>query len=262
MTLRTVYIVRHGYRADWLPPPLPTWPTGIASDPPLAPHGVDQAKQLAEYIAHKSKPRPQVIFLSPFYRCVETATPTAEILGLPIYLERGLGEWYKPHKIVDIPPTIEQLRPYFSHLSDDWLWDTQIPSLKGETEEQIYARCKEFWRKFIPKFETKFPEVEAIMLVSHAATKIALGMALLDYKNVREFLRPEHGGDGKTLRIEAGTCSLDKFLMNKLHKWMIDYVAKTEFLKGGCEMNWHFATSKYVAGSEEDIKSRAQSDKV
>lgn len=30
---------------------------------------------------------------SPLYRCVQTATPVAEALDLPILIEPGLGEW-------------------------------------------------------------------------------------------------------------------------------------------------------------------------
>ena len=34
----------------------------------------------------------------PLYRCLQTATPTAERLGLPIHVEHGVSEWYLPVK--------------------------------------------------------------------------------------------------------------------------------------------------------------------
>lgn len=92
MTLTNIYVARHGYRANWLPPPHPPNPTGVDSDPPLAVHGVAQANELAAYLAAQPV-RPQLILLSPFYRCVQTAEPIAEALDVPIVLERGVGEW-------------------------------------------------------------------------------------------------------------------------------------------------------------------------
>lgn len=291
MTLKTIYIVRHGYRSDWLAEDEIVYPTGIECDPALAPHGVDQAKELAVYFNNNSnttttnttidgkeskgsssnnqqkqpKPKPQLIFSSPFYRCVETAYPTAQALHIPIFLEKGLGEWYKPHRgVIPKPPTIKQLSKFFGDsLSDAWQWDTVVPSLDGEDETDIFHRCQLFWQKFLPKFEQQFPEVETIMLVSHAATKIALGMALLGYQSTRQYIKPEHGGDGETSRIDASTCSLDSYHYNKQdHKWNVNFVGNTDFLSSGDEMGWHFATSRFVAGSKEDIEARKSNGEV
>ncbi|OUT21809.1 hypothetical protein CAS74_002788 [Pichia kudriavzevii] len=265
MTLKTIYIARHGYRSNWLPLPeqIPP-PTGIDSDPPLAPHGVKQAQELAGFITkdlpQKNLPVPQMIFSSPFYRCIETINPTAEALHLPIQLERGLGEWFKPHrKIVPVPADHLTLHKFFNTVPSemDWLWDTVIPSLEGETEEEIFKRCQVFWSKFIPKFESIYPNVECIILVTHAATKIALGMALAGYSNVRDFLTEKDGGDGKTTRIGGSTCSLDGYAKSSNgDTWNLFMNAETSFLSCGAEMDWHFATSQFEAGSKEDIEYR------
>ncbi|ONH72449.1 Transcription factor tau 55 kDa subunit [Pichia kudriavzevii] len=257
MTLKTIYIARHGYRSNWLPLPeqIPP-PTGIDSDPPLAPHGVKQAQELAGFITkdlpQKNLPVPQMIFSSPFYRCIETINPTAEALHLPIQLERGLGEWFKPHrKIVPVPADHLTLHKFFNTVPSemDWLWDTVIPSLEGETEEEIFKRCQVFWSKFIPKFESIYPNVECIILVTHAATKIALGMALAGYSNVRDFLTEKDGGDGKTTRIGGSTCSLDGYAKSSNgDTWNLFMNAETSFLSCGAEMDWHFATSQFEAG--------------
>lgn len=264
MPLETIYIVRHGYRSNWLPkgqqlPP----PTGIDSDPCLAPHGVNQANELAEFLVdrlpEKNLPVPQVIFSSPFYRCVETINPTAEKLGLKIHLERGIGEWFKPNRpIVPIPADHEVLNSFFENVPApmEWDWETVIPSTKGETEVDIFERCKAFWPRFISKFEAANPEVKAIVLVTHAATKISLGISLAGYNNNREFLTEKDGGDSKTTRVGGSTCSLDGYKIDKNGKWNMFMNSETSFLSHGAEMNWHFATSQFEAGSKEDIEYR------
>lgn len=265
MTLKTIYIARHGYRSNWLPlaEQLPS-PTGIDSDPPLAPHGVDQAEQLASYIVNslpkENLPVPEVVFSSPFYRCAETVDPTAKALGVKIHPERGIGEWFKPGRpIIPVPADHKVLSTFFSSVPEnmEWEWDTVVPSLKGETEDQIFKRCQMFWEKFIPKFEKEYPDVECILMVTHAATKIALGMSLMGYKGVRDFLEEKDNGDGKTTRIGGSTCSLDGYKLVG-DNWRMFMNAETKYLKHGAEMNWHFATSQFEAGSKEDVEFRTK----
>ncbi|KAK7679720.1 hypothetical protein QCA50_017219 [Cerrena zonata] len=237
MTIKQIYIARHGYRANWLPPPHPPNPTGIDSDPPLAPHGVDQAKQLAAYITSlPTADKPQYILTSPFYRCVETAHPIAEMLDLDIAIERGCGQ-------------------FFPKLTTKEVWhrdDTVgvVPDLSGETEEDIFNRCKLFWSKFIPVFESKYPEYENVLIVSHAATKIALGMSLLGFDDVFQQI----DNDGTYLR--AGACSIDKYVKDG-DRWDLRMNGNCEFLTDGEEMNWTFH-SAFEAGSDEDIKARKE----
>jgi len=54
-------------------------PTGIPSDPYLASYGVEQAKQLADKVMTLDPPV-DVVYSSPFYRCLQTITPTVEKL--------------------------------------------------------------------------------------------------------------------------------------------------------------------------------------
>lgn len=60
-------------------------PTNIASDPALAAYGVDQARQLASKIISLDPPV-DVVYSSPFYRCLQTLGPTVEALQ-----EKGRG---------------------------------------------------------------------------------------------------------------------------------------------------------------------------
>lgn len=72
------------YRSNWLvdtqsgeySSSFPT-PTGIPSDPALASYGVLQAEQLAEKL-HTLSPGVDVVYSSPFYRCLQTLKPYVE----------------------------------------------------------------------------------------------------------------------------------------------------------------------------------------
>ncbi|CUS20486.1 LAQU0S01e07690g1_1 [Lachancea quebecensis] len=262
MAIKTIYIARHGYRSNWLPKgPYPPPPTGVNSDVPLAEHGVKQAKELAHYIMSIEN-QPEMIFSSPFYRCLQTSEPIADLLDLPINMERGIGEWYKPDRdVIPEPASFEVLNNFFpGKLSPDWE-STVIPSSKGETEQDIFNRCKEFWPKFAAKLEATFPNVETILLVSHAATKIALGMNLLGFDNCRDPI----DSDGAIIR--SGSCSLDKFELVQseledledvpfpVRRWRLTMNGNTEFLSKGEEMHWDFQYG-FEAGSDADIKAR------
>ncbi|CCE63661.1 hypothetical protein TPHA_0F01770 [Tetrapisispora phaffii CBS 4417] len=266
MTVKTIYIARHGYRSNWLPQgPYPPPPTGVDSDVPLAEHGLTQAKELGHYILSLNN-QPELLFSSPFYRCIQTSEAIAALLELPIYLDTGIGEWYKPDRaIIPVPASYEVLSQLFpTKISDDWS-STILPSDKGETEEDIFNRCKTFWPKFIDTLEDSFPNIETIILVTHAATKIALGLSLLKKSSARDAI------DSEGTLIRSGSCSLDKYelleteyskdddstfvLPFEKRTWKITMNGNTEYLTKGEEMNWNFQSS-FEAGSDADIRAR------
>ncbi|KAL6450440.1 TFC7 Transcription factor tau 55 kDa subunit [Candida maltosa Xu316] len=256
MTITTIYLARHGYRSNWLPPPHPPCPTGIDSDPPLAAHGVEQAKELATYL--KSLPaqeQPQFIISSPFYRCIETSRPIAESLHLKVAIDRGVGEWFRKNRDTKpVPADYAQLNEFFNDvLIEEQQWPRDnlnvIPLAEGENETDILERAKLFWKAFIPKFQEKFPEVERILIISHAATKIALGSVLLELKSVVDVI------DENETYLRAGSCSLSKFVRTNNDKWSIVMNGNCDFLSKGEEMNWDFRRG-VEAGSAEDIAQR------
>lgn len=254
MTLQKIYIARHGFRSNWLPPPHPPNPTGIDSDPVLAPHGEDQAVELANFIGRLDE-KPEFLISSPFYRCVQTSSPIASELGLKVSIDRGVGEWFKVNRgIVPIPADYAKLSSFFEDvIGNDDMWDGTgiIPSPAGETEDEIFKRCGEFWKQFIPKFEAKHPHVSSILIVTHAATKIALGMNLLKCKSLHENIEFQ----GVKTKLRAGACSLDLYTLLK-DGWELKENGRTDFLEKGEEMNWNF-DAKFEAGSDEDVKARA-----
>lgn len=232
-----------------MPEPHPPTPTGIDSDPALAPHGEEQAQELANFI-FSINPQPDLIFSSPFYRCVQTALPISKLLDIDIVLENGIGEWFKRDRPTKPKPAdFDALSKFFaSNLKNHWE-PTVYPSSEGETDTEIFQRCLEFWEHFIPKFEKQFPDSETILFVTHAATKIALGMSLLKFNSVYESI------DGEDGKLRAGTCSLSKYIRLDQDEWKITMNGNTEFLTQGEEMNWDFANG-FEAGSNEDLKNR------
>ena len=249
MTVKTIYVVRHGYRSNWLlHGPYPDPPTGIDSDFPLAPHGIEQAKQLADY-AKTLDPKPELMFSSPFYRCLQTSKPVKEALDIPLRVDRGLGEWYKPDRnIIPIPADVETLQTFFPDMiNPDWE-PSIVPSSQGETEEEIFERCHKFWPKFIANVERRFPEVTAIMLVTHAAAKAALGMNLLKFPNARMPIDME----GTIMR--NGSCSMDRYDLIEeddsspndaevdfyKRNWKMNMNGNVSYLSRGEEMHWDF----------------------
>lgn len=255
MPLDTIYIARHGYRSNWLPEPHAPSPTGIDSDPALAPHGVDQAHELAQYLLTiPENERPQLILLSPFYRCVETAEPVSRLLGIPVALERGVGEWYKKNRpVIPAPADYSDLARFFDGVlieESKWPRDSSlgvVPDLSGETEEDILNRAHRVKSALPAAVERAFPHVKRVLIMTHAATKIALGLALLGLDSVRSPLP-----DGSFLR--AGACSLDKYVATGT-QWTLQVNGACHFLQNGEEMNWTFNLT-YEAGSDEDIKER------
>ena len=96
------------------------------------------------------------------------------------------------------------------------------------------------------------------MIVTHAATKIALASALLGLSSVFDYI------DDKQTLIRAGSCSLSKFIKSNnddSNKWKIVMNGNCEFLTKGEEMNWDFRQG-VEAGSAEDIARRKAIDQA
>ena len=83
------WIVRHGERADVAEP---SWALTAARphDPPLTSLGMQQAAATAEGLKGQ---RVDIVYTSPFLRCVQTAQVIADALGVPLRIEPGLCEW-------------------------------------------------------------------------------------------------------------------------------------------------------------------------
>ena len=84
---RKLWLARHGNRLDYADP---DWRRKAARPwaPPLAPDGLFQARRLAQRMALEQI---DAIYSSPFLRAAQTGVELAAALGLPLYIEPGLG---------------------------------------------------------------------------------------------------------------------------------------------------------------------------
>ncbi|BGP36116.1 hypothetical protein JCM10449v2_000012 [Rhodotorula kratochvilovae] len=271
MGLEQVYICRHGFRLSW-ETQIWTSPTGIPRDPPLSAHGVDQAKELAAFLrdelgvssAEEAREKGVVVLSSPLYRCVQTATPTAEALGVPIFIEPGLAEWYLPvrrglHPALADPSFLHKFFPRVAVPSsspsgtDAGAWTPLLtPPRTGESIRAVHARCASLVPRLVRALEAR--GAKTVVLFSHAATAIALSRAfaadlppaLLAQAAPGE---PEPLGewrDEERLQVGAATCSVSKFLREG-ERWKREWDGRTDFLARGEERRWDFTFVEEIA---------------
>jgi len=193
MSLEVIYVTRHGFRSNWVVDPktgeystsIPS-PTGIASDPELAGYGVAQSKELASHLLTVSPPIER-IYSSPFYRCIQTITPTVTALAsslspptspstTKVRGENGIGEWYGmarfDHPSPAEPAVLKNLFPHY----DEGYKPAIKPSVNGETIDELHDRTAYALHRIIEQSDRE--GVKAILLCTHAATLIAIGRAL------------------------------------------------------------------------------------
>lgn len=195
----------------------------------LAKHGVEQAEELGGFLSGV-EPRIQRLYCSPFYRCIQTAEPTCKLLDLQVYLENGIGEWYdktrESHPDPAPPSTMKRLFPDL--IKEDYEPVLRV-STSGETINEHHERCQLAMKKLVSELKNE-PEVKTVLLVTHAAPKIAIGRALT-------------GNPSEDVR--TGVCSVDKYVLpeGKIGEpgdWELEYTGKTDFLSHGEEMHWNF----------------------
>lgn len=288
MGIKTIYIARHGYNAAWdrknetedseefdeesiLIPP-----TGIPGDSPLSPHGILQSKELAHYLLSLDT-QPDLVVSSPYYRCVETAYYVSNLLDVPLYTDRGLGEWFdytnndasmlggtpsfrSRDTEIHPPSDVETLNKLFiNNIKSTWKdcidpYTDEMVEKRGETKDEMFARTRQFLHVLDRQVSEEIPDAENILLLTHAPIKISLGLNLLGFKTVTEVAS---NNDDITL-IRSGCCSLDKYELeegatsgkNTVNnddnetrslldsKWRITMNGNTVFLRNGEEMAW------------------------
>ena len=225
MVVQTIYLTRHGvsvhphirnplppylqyqvltptsqFRSNWVvdpqtgtyTSPIPS-PTGIPSDPALASHGVSQSLELRDHLLTLS-PTPSRIYSSPYYRCLQTITPTVLALqqrqppsiNTPsnktsplIRAEPGLGEWYGLARFTHPEPApIAQLHPLFPTTLDAIYTPKMAPPRGGESIADLHSRTMRAVREIVREADGE-AGVEALIICTHAATLLAVGRALV-----------------------------------------------------------------------------------
>ncbi|KAK2605138.1 hypothetical protein N8I77_008002 [Diaporthe amygdali] len=160
-------------------------PTGIATDPALTSHGVEQAHELAAHLMSVEPPVERV-YSSPYYRCLQTVEPfvglwaqsaRSDAATKPAILgEAGLAEWYGSasfeHPTSASRDRLAELFPAFDRSYEPAV----APSRTGESIAQLHDRVALTMDALIKQCDEA--GVRAVLLCSHAATVIALGRVL------------------------------------------------------------------------------------
>ncbi|OQN96196.1 hypothetical protein B0A48_17703 [Cryoendolithus antarcticus] len=192
MVLQTIYIVRHGlfnqFRSNWVVDPATgeysatvKSPTNIPSDPALASYGVSQATQLGSHLASVS-PKVDVIYSSPFYRCIQTLVPFTDSLAsagkVTVHVEPGLGEFYGLARFDHpSPASIEVLNEHFKHLHAE-KDPIIVPSSKGESIPGLHDRVAYCLHELIARLDRDPAGPKTLLICTHAAGMICMGRAL------------------------------------------------------------------------------------
>lgn len=181
-------------------------PTGIAADPPLTAHGVDQARELGEQLLAVDPPIERV-YSSCYYRCLQTIEPfTRKAVALGrlsptpsetgaagsnensagkrkggvVRGETGLGEWYGSAPFEHpIPASPQVLESFFPALLEQEYRAAVVPTRNGESIDELHDRVATTMEALISECDRD--GVRSVLLCSHAAVVIALGRVLTGF---------------------------------------------------------------------------------
>merc|ERR1711920_106787 len=144
---------------------------GRRDDPQLSPAGHEQAQQLADKVVaiHKDQPLSHIV-CSPFVRCLETARPVAEALGLPIKVEPGICEI-----LSTFPPGFldtKDLREQFTSIDD-----TYVPKVRREQLSAEYGDGQAARRAKQAALAVREALEGPILFVGHGASCLGIAEA-------------------------------------------------------------------------------------
>ena len=277
MVIKNIYIARHAYSTSWLPQDdQPLSRTGIPNDLPLSDHGIDQSQELAHYLLSVDT-QPDIIITSPFYSCVETSKYIAKLLDIPVYLDNGLGNWFskKTSDEINKPADFKTLHSLFPDVLKESDHSTNVePLTDGETKNEFFERCHKFVDIMLQQLNKEHPDINTVLLMTHAPVKIAIGANLLKLQDGESAIDE----DGNILK--ASVCSLDRFQSSKFgideddeededervangtqllsYRWIMTMNNNIEYLRDGEEKPWYF--KKNIDGTENSNENEEEED--
>jgi broad specificity phosphatase PhoE len=203
MMPQVVWIARHGNRLDFV---RPEWfdTAKRRYDPPLSEDGLIQARKLARRLKSANIKH---IFSSPFLRTIQTANQVAEALDLPIWIERGLGEWLNPDWMTEMPETHpeEELTDLYPRI--DWSYASKIVPEYPESEKKCRQRMQQTAFRLIDNYK------EDILLVGHAASILGITQGLIEGNPTINYslcclVKLLHNGSSWNLELNGDTSHL------------------------------------------------------
>ncbi|CAO3628990.1 unnamed protein product [Cunninghamella blakesleeana] len=224
--LKEIWITRHGFREDWVNP-IPIYPTGLKYDPPLSSFGLEQAKELGDFLKEKSIQR---IYTSPFYRVLQTIQPLTDYTQIPVYIDHSMSEWYgQAYETYQVPASKTTLQELFPTINFQTNYQSSVElPIGGETILECHERTKKGLISLIQQLDKEDPTVETILLSGHAATVITSIRALMN---------------DPTLFVGTGTCSLAKLkrrCINDQQQWDLIFHGNCDHLSKGEQRSWMF----------------------
>lgn len=203
MPEKTVWIARHGHRFDFA---YPEWflTAERRYDPALSDQGFVQVQQLANRL--KQEPIDH-LFCSPFLRAIQTAQPIAQLLDLPLKIERGLGEWLNPDWMTEYPQT-SPLEELIQKYSIDQPYSSRLIPTYPESESAMMERMASIAGQLVTEFSGN------LLLVGHGATVGGITAGLM----------------GENLIWQAPLACLTKIVYVK-NRWKIELKADISHLK-------------------------------
>jgi broad specificity phosphatase PhoE len=170
MRTHSIWLARHGYRADYVDP---DWRRTAKRphDTPLSPDGLDQAEALAARFEGEGL---RYVLSSPFMRAVQTAHAVADRLDLPLYIEPGACEWLRAEWFQSMPKVLspQELASHYPRVDPDY--DPCCRPAYPEGVAELVARCRELARTLVARFGGD------LLVVGHGASVMALTAGLLD----------------------------------------------------------------------------------
>ncbi|KAL1889041.1 C6 zinc cluster transcription factor-like protein [Ceratocystis pirilliformis] len=290
MSLEVLYIVRHGFRTSWSVDPatgkyssaFPS-PTGIPSDPALTSHGVHQSLELADRLA-TIEPPIDVVFSSPWYRCLQTISPFVQGNGYTprdsknsrpsgqstILGEYGLCEWYGAAPFEQPSPAApEIMKGHFPALDLPSLSASAArkPKATGEFPDEFYERVHAGLCAIVEYCDSK--GYKAAVLCSHAASVIAMGRILtgdIPDDITREDFHAYTCGlstyrrRAKSAAVSSSNGSFEFQLAPGGSVWTCESDMDCSHLSGGEERGWLFSGDEIFEGAvrQEDGSKKSR----
>lgn len=169
---RTIWLVRHGNRKDFVEP---EWVASAARphDPPLSADGVTQAQDVGKRLAGEGLAH---IFCSPFLRAVETAAQIARAVGLPVKVEHGLAEmmllkWFPTQHDFLLLPDLASQFPLV-----DPAYQSGHKPVFPETPEAATDRAVQTAIDLVTRFDGN------LLLVGHGGSLFGLAQGILGFR--------------------------------------------------------------------------------
>lgn len=168
--------------------------SGVA-DPELSDQGRHQARLLADYLAEE---RIDAIYASPMRRAIETASPIAEIMNLPVISVDGVAEfdrhseWYVP---------VEELKA-----ANDPRWRDLVSgqwTATHETEEEFIHRIVTSIEEIVERHSS-----QRVLVVCHGGVINAYVASILGLANKRGFFYPNYTSIHRIAAARSGERSV------------------------------------------------------